>query len=174
MGIVRARDDLCNNAPPRSRPGHRARRPASRFLVVAKGGVPRSPVKSSRRQTAAWAAGRRGRSARCGGGSPDSAGGSRVQPHAYWDGCVDGSAPRRGVGCRRTGGGRCLQNRTAEGVHAGARTDGTCSEKRSATPCCFPRAGGDRSFDRRHSPSWILPRQCQCDRMTNRRPSHIK
>ena len=34
------------------------------FLVVAKGGVPRSPVTSSRRQTAAWAGGRRGRSAR--------------------------------------------------------------------------------------------------------------
>ena len=38
-----------------SRPGHRPRRPASRFLVVAKGGVPRSPVTSSRRHTRAKA-----------------------------------------------------------------------------------------------------------------------
>ena len=35
-------------------------------------------------------------SARCGGGSPDSGGGSRVLVRACGDGCVDGSAPRRG------------------------------------------------------------------------------
>ena len=68
--------------PPRRRPGHCARCPASRVLVVPDGGVPRSPVTSSRRHTPAWAGGRRGRSARCGGGSPDSAGGSRVRPRA--------------------------------------------------------------------------------------------
>ena len=44
--------------PPRSWPGHRARRPALRGLVVLEGGVPRSPVKSSRRQTPACAGGR--------------------------------------------------------------------------------------------------------------------
>ena len=54
--------------------------PASRALVVTVGGVPRILVKSCLRQTAAWAGGRRGRSARCGGGSPDSAGGPRVRP----------------------------------------------------------------------------------------------
>ncbi len=56
--------------------------PASRALVVTVGGVPRRLVKSCRRQTAAWAGGRRRRSARCGGGSPDSAGGARVRPRA--------------------------------------------------------------------------------------------
>ena len=55
-----------------------------------------SPVKSSRRHTPARAGGRRGRSARCGGGSPDSAGGARVRPRACGDGCVGGSALRRG------------------------------------------------------------------------------
>ena len=40
--------------------------------------MPRSPVKSSRRQTRACTGGRRGRSARFGGGDPDSADGSRV------------------------------------------------------------------------------------------------
>ena len=40
-------------------------------------------VKSSRRQTSARADGRPGRSARCGGGGPDSAGGSRVLPRAF-------------------------------------------------------------------------------------------
>ena len=70
--------------------------PARRALVVPAGGVPRRLVTSSRRQTLAWAGGRRGRSARFGGGSPDSADGSRVLPRACGDGCVDGSAPRRG------------------------------------------------------------------------------
>ena len=74
--------------PPRSRPGHRARRPARRALVVLEGGVPRNPVKPSRRQTLACAGGRRRRSARFGGGSPDSAGGSRVLSRACGDGYV--------------------------------------------------------------------------------------
>ena len=65
-----------------------ARRPASRALVVPAGGVPRSPVKSSRRQTAAWAGERRGRSARCGGGNPDSAGGSRTNEPSHNPGTV--------------------------------------------------------------------------------------
>ena len=50
----------------------------------------------SLRQTRACASGRRGRSARFGGGSPDGASESRVLPRACGDGCVDGSAPRRG------------------------------------------------------------------------------
>ena len=53
--------------PPRSRPGHRATRPARRVVVVLDGGAPRRPVKSSRRQPPACAGGRRGGSARCGG-----------------------------------------------------------------------------------------------------------
>ena len=64
--------------PPRRRSGSPRERFRQSFLVVPECGVPRSPVKSSLRQTAAWAGGRRDRSARCGGGSPDSAGGARV------------------------------------------------------------------------------------------------
>ena len=80
--------------PPRNRPDHRTRRLVTRSLVVPAGGVQRSAITSSRRQTSACAGGQRGRSARFGGGSPDSAGASRVLPRACADGCVGGSAPR--------------------------------------------------------------------------------
>ena len=68
----------------------------ARGPMIGRVRVPRRLVKSCLRQTAAWAGGRRGRSARCGGGSPDSAGGARVRPRACGDGCVGGSALRRG------------------------------------------------------------------------------
>ena len=53
------------------------------------------------RQTPACAGGRRGRSARCGGGSPNSVGGARVRSRTCRDGCVDGSGSRRGPGPSR-------------------------------------------------------------------------
>ena len=75
-------------------------------------------LKSCLRQTAAWAGGRRGQSARCGGSSRDSAGGARVRPRACGDGCVGGSAPRRGP--RVSGDRRCRTSRRTPETRPGA------------------------------------------------------
>ena len=74
-------------------------------------------LKSCLRQMAAWAGGRRGQSARCGGSSRDSPGGARVSRHAHvGDGCVGGSAPRRGP--RVSDDRRCRD--VATNIHAAA------------------------------------------------------
>ena len=67
------------------------------FLLSRTVACREASVKPSRRQTPACGGARRGRSARFGGGSPESAGRSRVLPRAWGDGCWDGSAPRRGT-----------------------------------------------------------------------------
>ena len=90
---------------PHSRPG--SPREMSRYSFSCcreKWGCREAPLKSSRRQTPARAGGRRGRSARFGGGSPDSAGGSRVRPRARGNGAWMGQHLGRVHACLTTAG----------------------------------------------------------------------
>ena len=76
-------------------PGHHAGRSTGCTLVVQEVGVPRRPVKSSRRHTPACAGGRRSRSTRFGGGSPDS----RLSCPPWT--CRSGKASRSSSSCGR-------------------------------------------------------------------------